>query len=159
MRGKAFDVRSSSSSKLASLLATVLLLSSLFANTDVVNANQSISNTLAAAPIAKPSNSSNKPAIQGVPAQGERLYAEPGALGANGAKLRYQWKRNGVAITGAISSTYKLTSADVGKLVTVTLRTATGKTNTTASVWCSRPIQLKLRSRWPATYAQAKRSL
>jgi hypothetical protein len=36
-----------------------------------------------------------------------------------GAKITYQWKRNGSAIKEATGSTYKVVSADVGKLITV----------------------------------------
>jgi hypothetical protein len=36
-----------------------------------------------------------------------------------GAKLIYQWKRSGTAIKGATGSSYKVVSADVGKLLTV----------------------------------------
>ena len=36
------------------------------------------------------------------------------------ATMGYQWKRNGTAISGATKSTYKLTSADKGKTITIT---------------------------------------
>ena len=35
--------------------------------------------------------------------------------------MTYQWKRNGVAITGATAATYKLVAADAGKRITVTV--------------------------------------
>jgi hypothetical protein len=38
---------------------------------------------------------------------------------AKGATLKYRWLRNGVPISGAWSSTYKVRSADKGKTVTV----------------------------------------
>lgn len=34
---------------------------------------------------------------------------------------RYQWKRNGVAIAGATGQTYRLTEADIGNVITVTI--------------------------------------
>jgi hypothetical protein len=36
-----------------------------------------------------------------------------------GTRVQYQWKRNGVAIRGAIWSTYRLTAADRGRVLTV----------------------------------------
>lgn len=42
-----------------------------------------------------------------------------------GAKITYQWKRGGTAIEGATGSTYKVVSADVGKLLTVVLTVQT----------------------------------
>ena len=43
--------------------------------------------------------------------------------------LGYQWLRNGVAISGATGSTYKLTATDKGKRITVRVTgTKTGYT-------------------------------
>lgn len=39
----------------------------------------------------------------------------------SGTKLSYQWLRNGVGITGATGKTYKLTSADLGSLISVSV--------------------------------------
>lgn len=38
------------------------------------------------------------------------------------ASMSYQWKRNGVAISGATGSTYKLTTSDRGKSISVTVK-------------------------------------
>ncbi|WP_277309144.1 hypothetical protein [Arthrobacter sp. Soil736] len=35
--------------------------------------------------------------------------------------LTYQWQRNGDPINGAVASIYKLTAADVGRKITVTM--------------------------------------
>ena len=45
--------------------------------------------------------------------------------------LAYQWKANGVAITGATAATYKPVAAHAGKTLTVTVTgTKTGYTTT-----------------------------
>ncbi|WP_353713471.1 hypothetical protein [Arthrobacter sp. K5] len=39
----------------------------------------------------------------------------------SGARLTYQWKRNGVAIPGATAASYRLGLADLGKIITLTV--------------------------------------
>ncbi|QTV78958.1 hypothetical protein [Microbacterium sp. NIBRBAC000506063] len=60
------------------------------------------------------------PKITGTKKVGSTLKATPGTW-APKATLKYQWKRNGVSIKGATKSTYKLTSADWKKKITVTV--------------------------------------
>ena len=49
-----------------------------------------------------------------------------------GAAIKYQWRRNGVAISGATAKTYKLIAADKGKKITVTVVVSkTGYTSVT----------------------------
>jgi hypothetical protein len=64
------------------------------------------------------------PTVSGTAKVGFTLTANPGAWGPAPVTLTYQWKANGVAISGATSSTFKPTSSTVGKKVTVTV---TGK--------------------------------
>jgi hypothetical protein len=59
-----------------------------------------------------------------------------------GTRVTYQWKRNGAPIRGAIWSTYRLTSADRGKILTVTSAwsrtgyyTASGTSNGSLLYW------------------------
>ncbi len=59
------------------------------------------------------------PTIKGNNWVGQTLTATIGKWDT-GATLIHQWLRNGVAITGARWHTYKLTSADVGKVITFT---------------------------------------
>lgn len=59
------------------------------------------------------------PTIKGNNWLGQTLTATIGKWDT-GATLTHQWLRNGVAITGARWHTYKLTSADVGKVITFT---------------------------------------
>jgi hypothetical protein len=73
------------------------------------------------------------PTITGTAKAGSTLTAVPGTWGPSPVALTYQWKANGTAsglpIAGATASTYKLTTADVGKTITVTVTgTKTGYT-------------------------------
>jgi hypothetical protein len=66
--------------------------------------------------------------ITGVPKQGQTLsasntLADVDGIPASGAgAIAYQWSANGVPITGATSSTFTLTQAQVGQVITVTAR-------------------------------------
>ncbi|KQM82112.1 hypothetical protein [Agromyces sp. Leaf222] len=64
------------------------------------------------------------PTISGTRTVGKTLTAVPGTWAPSGVALTYQWKRAGVAITGATKSTYVLTASDLGNSMTVTV---TGK--------------------------------
>ena len=66
--------------------------------------------TLTAAPV---------PRITGTTRVGSRLTAVAGTWGPAPVTLSYQWRRNGVAITGATASTYLLAGADKGARITV----------------------------------------
>ena len=59
------------------------------------------------------------PTIAGTAKVGSVLTAAPGTWGPAPVTLTYQWYRTGVAITGATAATYTLTSADLGKTMTV----------------------------------------
>ncbi|WP_427018368.1 carboxypeptidase regulatory-like domain-containing protein [Pseudarthrobacter sp. P1] len=61
------------------------------------------------------------PTISGSAVSGLKLTATAGVWSPAPVALAYQWKRAGVAIAGATASTYTLTSADVGKTITVTV--------------------------------------
>ena len=69
------------------------------------------------------------PTISGTAKVGSTLTAVPGTWGPAPVTLTYQWKANGVAITGATAATYKPVAANVGKTLTVTVTgTKTGYT-------------------------------
>jgi prepilin-type N-terminal cleavage/methylation domain-containing protein len=68
-------------------------------------------------------------AISGTTTQGSTLTA--GARTPAAATVTYQWRRGGVAISGATASTYVLTASDVGTTITVA---ATGTGNYTGTV-------------------------
>ena len=66
------------------------------------------------------------PTISGTVQVGATLTANPGTWEPS-ASFAYSWKANGVAIKGATAASYKLTAAEAGKKITVTVTgSATG---------------------------------
>jgi len=63
--------------------------------------------------------------INGINKFGETLIADITAISPDEATFSYRWKRNGNAISGAVSSTYSITQADIGNEITVKV-TGTG---------------------------------
>jgi len=61
------------------------------------------------------------PAITGTATEGQTLTASTGTWTGSPSSYAYQWKRGGVSIGGATSSTYLLVTADVGSTITVTV--------------------------------------
>lgn len=59
------------------------------------------------------------PTITGTTKVGSTLTARTGTWAPAPVTLSYQWLRNGVAISGATAGTYKLTSTDKGKRISV----------------------------------------
>ena len=70
------------------------------------------------------------PTVSGAAAVGSTLKAKPGTW-TKKTKLSYQWLRNGTAIAKATKSSYKLTVADAGALISVRV---TGKLSGYATV-------------------------
>lgn len=62
------------------------------------------------------------PTISGTAAVGERLRAEPGSWGPSKVTLRYQWNRDGKAIKGATSRSYRVTAKDAGHEISVAVK-------------------------------------
>ena len=56
-----------------------------------------------------------------MPAQGDTLTTTTGTWTQSPSSFGYQWKRGGVAIGGATSSSYLIAAADVGTTLTVTV--------------------------------------
>ncbi|NLE14802.1 MAG: hypothetical protein GX626_02875, partial [Spirochaetales bacterium] len=77
--------------------------------------------------------------ITGSPVFGQVLTAVPDL--ANTGTPAYQWKRDGVAISGASGTTYTLAEVDIGKKITVTA-TATG-TNYSGSITSEETVVTK----------------
>ena len=73
--------------------------------------------------------------VTGTPTEGSTLVARPGSW-TKKAKLSYQWLRGGEKISKATKSSYKLTGADVGQVVTVRV---TGKRSGYATVTAASP--------------------
>ena len=61
------------------------------------------------------------PTITGAAKVGSTLTAVPGTWGPAPVGLAYQWRANGIAITGATAGTYRPAAADLGKTITVTV--------------------------------------
>ncbi|MDF1488877.1 hypothetical protein [Tessaracoccus caeni] len=62
------------------------------------------------------------PKISGTAQVGKTLTVKPDTWKPSGVKLSYQWLRDGKAIKGATKSTYKLTSSDKGKKISVKVK-------------------------------------
>ena len=89
------------------------------------------------------------PTITGVPAIGSTLTAVAGAWTPAPVDLAYQWKRAGVAISGATAAEYTLVAADLAKAITVTVTgskagytpaSATSAATTAASALTATPV-------------------
>ena len=61
------------------------------------------------------------PTITGTAKVGSLLTAKPGTWGPSPVTLKYQWRANGVAISGATAATYKPSSLMVGLKITVSV--------------------------------------
>lgn len=59
------------------------------------------------------------PAVTGTPKVGATLTASSGTWSQSGVSHRYQWLRNGTAISGATSTTYKVVVADAATALSV----------------------------------------
>jgi hypothetical protein len=73
---------------------------------------------LASGPTAPPA-STVAPSVIGTPATSELLAADKGTWLPAGVSYQYQWLRDGIAITGATASTYRLSAADRGAMIHV----------------------------------------
>jgi hypothetical protein len=84
----------------------------------------------------------HKVSIQGTTKVGRTLKAVTTAWSPSPIKLSYRWYRDGKKIAGAIHGSYKLTTADRGKKVTVTITgMRTGYTSRSVSSAPTRAIQ------------------
>ncbi|WP_461186589.1 beta strand repeat-containing protein [Arthrobacter sp. Z4-13] len=72
------------------------------------------------------------PKITGTAKVGYTLSAVPGTWGPAPVTLKYQWKANGIAVTGATAATFKATAAQLGKTLTVTVTGSKAGYNTAA---------------------------
>ncbi|MDM7832371.1 cutinase family protein [Cellulomonas edaphi] len=73
----------------------------------------------AAVRAAKVFSATPTPKISGTPAVGKSLTALTGTWKPAPVTLKYRWYRSSTSISGATGSSYKLTSADAGKTITV----------------------------------------
>lgn len=75
--------------------------------------------SVATGKVAAGSLTSAKPKITGTVKVGKKLTVKPGVWKPSGVKVSYQWLRSGKAIKGATKPSYKLTSKDKRKKITV----------------------------------------
>ncbi len=81
--------------------------------------------------LSRPPFNADLPVITGTATNGQVLTASQGGwLGGTPMSFTYQWRRNGVNISGANGTTYALVLADVGNTITVRV-TATNAAGTT----------------------------
>ncbi|MDF1489522.1 hypothetical protein [Tessaracoccus caeni] len=59
------------------------------------------------------------PRVQGSAVFGTLLRADPGSWAMLGQQFSFQWLRDGASIPGATASTYEVTSADIGRALSV----------------------------------------
>jgi len=78
--------------------------------------------TSAAKTIYKEFSKSPNPTISGTAKAGKTLTAKVGTWSPTPTSFSYQWYRNGSKISGATKATYKLTSSDKGKKITVKVK-------------------------------------
>jgi hypothetical protein len=93
----------------------------------------SVSNPTATIIPLAPTNSA-APIISGTATEGQTLSVTTGTWSGS-PTYTYVWRRNGIAISGATSSTYVLVTADVGSTITctVTATNAGGSSNSTSA--------------------------
>jgi hypothetical protein len=80
------------------------------------------------------------PVISGVLKVGKLLKVTDGTWSPAGTKYTYQWKRNGVVIKGATKNSYRTTSADKRKSLTVTVTATRAGYNNKAVVSLGKKI-------------------
>lgn len=80
-------------------------------------------------------------AISGTPTVKSTLTASPGTWGPSPVTLRYQWLRDGVAISGATGKTRTLVTADAGHEISV--RVTGSKSGYTSVTRTSAPVDAK----------------
>jgi hypothetical protein len=69
----------------------------------------------------KPLTSTPTPTITGTPTVGKKLTVSAGTWGPSTVSKSYRWKKNGVSISSATSSSYTIKTSDVGAEITVTV--------------------------------------
>ncbi|WP_461187018.1 SdrD B-like domain-containing protein [Arthrobacter sp. Z4-13] len=94
--------------------------------------NTAAKTSVATAAVTRGTLTAPVPTITGTAKVGSLLTAVPGIWGPAPVTLAYQWKANGIAITGATARTYTLAAATTGKTITVTV-TGTKAGYTTAA--------------------------
>ena len=75
-----------------------------------------------------------KPAIKGTAVVGQKLTVSAGTYSVGGVTVKYQWLRNGAAISGATGTSYTATATDLSKSLSVKVTASkTGYTTVTST--------------------------
>lgn len=104
----------------------------------------SVQLTSPAVEVARTLTATPKPRITGSARPGSTLTASPGEWGPSRVALRYQWRRSGVAIPGATRKSYRITTADAGRVLTVTLTGSKPGYSSVSKTSAGMPIARKL---------------
>lgn len=97
-------------------------------------AGAATSNTTAAVAVAAAPALKSAPKISGTIASNHKLTASAGSWSLPGVTASYQWLRSGKAISGATAKTYAVSTADVGKKLSVRVTAKVlGHTSATAT--------------------------
>jgi MBG domain (YGX type)/Concanavalin A-like lectin/glucanases superfamily len=110
------------------------LVDSSISNLTVTAVNNPVSDSSSPIPLSPPTIASVS--ISGTATLGQTLTASLGATTGNPSPtVTYAWRRGGVAISGATSSTYQLVAADVGAQISVvaTVTSSQGTNSATSS--------------------------
>lgn len=83
---------------------------------------------------------SSESSVSGRPVPGQSLQGTPAQFDKSGTQLTYQWLRNGVAIAGAISTSYTPTADDVN--AQITFRTTATRDGYDTGVSTSSPVKV-----------------
>jgi len=118
----------------AALAAALIVLDADAPSQETVNAagDQLVDALMALDLIDVPFTAMPVPTISGTVKVGSTLTVVPGAWAPTPTEFAYAWLRNGVPIPGATNATYKVTSSDVAKKLSVTV-TASRADTVTAS--------------------------
>jgi Zn-dependent metalloprotease len=99
-------------------------------------------------PVARGTLVRGKPTVTGKAAVGRTLKLKAGTWQPSGVTLHYQWLRNGKPIARATKTTYRLTSGDAGKRISVKVTgSRTGYSSTTATSKATGKVKAKPKKR------------
>lgn len=113
--------------------------------------------TSAAVLLGKALSATPVPTVAGTAIEGQTLTARAGSWSPAPVTFGYQWLRRGSAINGATSTTYKLTSADIGQALSVRVTgSKSGYTTVTRTSPTVIPVGLKITGTAPTITGTAQ---
>ncbi|WP_370615797.1 carboxypeptidase regulatory-like domain-containing protein [Mumia qirimensis] len=98
------------------------------------------------------------PALSGSARSGQTLRASAGTWSPAGVALRYQWRANGAAISGATATALRLTNAFAGKRISVTVTgSRSGSTTVARTSAATAPVVGTLSAKTPRIAGKVKK--